>query len=90
MKATGMTRPIDPLGRIVVPMELRRSLYWEPKDTLEVFVSGQEIVLCKYKPACIFCGEATNLIDFGDRKFCPSCIQKLADCLQTYQCGDKK
>ena len=56
MKATGIVRPVDPLGRVVIPVELRRSLNIKTDDALEVYVDGDYIMLKKYEPACIFCG----------------------------------
>ena len=61
MKATGIVRPVDSLGRIVLPVELRRTLDITTEDSLEIFTDGQNIVLKKYSPSCIFCGEADNV-----------------------------
>ena len=56
MKATGIVRKIDSLGRIVIPKELRRVFdIKDDEDVLEIFVEGNTIVLKKYEPACIFC-----------------------------------
>ena len=55
MKATGITRPVDPLGRVVIPVELRRSLGIKNDDLLEIFVDGEYIMLRKNEPACVFC-----------------------------------
>ena len=56
MKATGIVRKVDELGRIVLPIELRRTLNIEIKDPLEIYVDGESIMLKKYQPACVFCG----------------------------------
>ena len=56
MKATGIVRPVDSLGRVVIPIELRRNLGINTDDSLEVFVDGQFIMLKKYAPPCTFCG----------------------------------
>ena len=61
MKATGIVRPVDPLGRVVIPVELRRNLGIKTDDSLEVFVDGEFIMLKKYEPACIFCGNAKDV-----------------------------
>ena len=61
MKATGIVRPVDPLGRVVIPVELRRTLNIKTDDSLEVFVDGDFIMLKKYEPACIFCGNAKDV-----------------------------
>lgn len=58
MKSTGIVRKVDELGRIVLPIELRRTLDIAEKDSLEIYVDGASIVLKKYQPACIFCDDA--------------------------------
>ena len=55
MKSTGIVRKVDELGRIVIPIELRRTLDIDIKDALEIYVDGDQIILKKYEPACIFC-----------------------------------
>lgn len=64
MKSTGIVRKVDELGRIVLPIELRRTLNINEKDSLEIFVDNDRIVLQKYEPACIFCGNADNIINY--------------------------
>ena len=78
MKATGIVRKVDELGRIVLPIELRRTLNIAIKDALEIYVEGEEIMLKKYQPACIFCGEGKDLISYHGKNVCRSCRQKLA------------
>lgn len=73
MKSTGVVRPVDQLGRVVLPIELRRTLNIEEKDSLEVFVDGEMIVLRKYEPGCIFCGESTNHYVNG-KLVCNQCL----------------
>ena len=77
MKATGIVRRVDELGRIVLPIELRRTLEIEEKDALEIFVDGTSIVLRKYLPSCVFCGSAKNVISFKGKNVCPSCVRQL-------------
>jgi len=62
MKSTGMVRKVDELGRVVIPIELRRSLGIKEKDAIEIYVDGDQIVLKKYVPnmACHITGENTN------------------------------
>ena len=55
MKSTGIVRKVDELGRIVLPVELRRTMDIAEKDPLEIYVDGNSIVLRKYRPSCIFC-----------------------------------
>ncbi len=77
MKSLGIVRQVDVLGRIVLPVELRRTMGIEVKDTLEVFVDGDSIVLKKYQPACVFCGEARDVSSFKGHLICSDCLQKL-------------
>ncbi len=77
MKATGIVRKVDELGRIVLPIELRRTLGIEIRDSLEIYVDGESIMLKKYEPACILCGEAGDLVEYMGKKICRSCIEKL-------------
>ena len=78
MKSTGIVRKVDELGRIVLPIELRRTLNISIKDPVEIFVnSNNEIILQKYEPACIFCGSADNVVTYKDRYVCRECIEKL-------------
>ncbi len=77
MKATGIVRPVDPLGRVVIPVELRRTLDIKTDDALEVFVDGDYIMLKKYNPACIFCGDARDVIDIKGKKVCQHCLEEM-------------
>ncbi len=77
MKSTGMVRPIDALGRIVLPMELRERFDLKTKDSLEIFVDGDKIVLRKYQPSCIFCGESEDVTYYRDKLVCKKCVEAL-------------
>lgn len=77
MKATGIVRRVDELGRIVLPIELRRTLEIEERDALEIFVDGASIVLRKYQPSCVFCASAKNVVSFKGKNVCPACIRQL-------------
>lgn len=77
MKATGIVRKVDELGRVVLPIELRRTLGIEVRDPLEIYVDSEGIMLKPYKPACIFCGDTDNLIEFQGKKVCRRCIDKM-------------
>ena len=68
MKATGIVRKMDELGRVVLPIELRNVLNIKPKDPIEFYVSTDKIVLKKYQPADIFTGETENLIEYNGKK----------------------
>ena len=78
MKSTGIVRKIDELGRVVLPMELRRTLNLNIKDSIEIFVEGESIILKKYEPCCIFCGEATNVENFKGKNVCAKCKKEIA------------
>lgn len=77
MKSTGITRAIDELGRFVVPKELRRSFDLNEKDQLEIYTEGDRIILQKYVPGCIFCGEIENVVLFAHKRVCPGCLSQL-------------
>lgn len=77
MKAIGSVRKVDELGRIVIPKELRRTLNIEEGDPLEIFVDGEEVVLRKYEPGCVFCGNAKYVVEFKGKKICTNCIKDI-------------
>lgn len=77
MKSTGIVRKVDELGRVVIPIELRRTLNIEEKDSLEIYVDGEHIILKKYEPACIFCGNAKDITVYKGKNICPTCMSEL-------------
>ena len=77
MKSTGIVRPVDTLGRIVLPVELRRTLDIDIKDSLEIFVDGEFIMLKKYQPSCIFCDSMDDIVSYHGKTICNNCIKKL-------------
>lgn len=77
MKSTGIVRQIDKLGRVVLPVELRRKLDIDQDSSLEIFVDGDNIVLKKYQPACVFCGEASDVVSYKGRNICRACLMEL-------------
>lgn len=79
MKSTGIVRKVDELGRIVLPMELRKSLDIDNKDSLEIYIEGDSIILKKYMPACIFCGEANDVISFKGKNICKNCLKQISN-----------
>ncbi|MCQ4726689.1 AbrB/MazE/SpoVT family DNA-binding domain-containing protein [Anaerotignum faecicola] len=79
LKSTGIVRKVDELGRVVLPIELRRSLNIDTKDSLEIFVDDEKIVLKKYEPADIFTGEMDNLIDYKGKKVSIKSILEMAE-----------
>ena len=82
MKSTGIVRKVDELGRIVLPIELRRTLGIEEKDRIEIFVDGESIILRKYQPACIFCDNAKDIINYKGKNICPDCIRAMNEKLR--------
>lgn len=79
MKATGIVRKVDELGRIVLPKELRTVLDIDIKDPVEIFTEEEYIVLKKYDPSCCLCGSMENLRYFKDKKICRKCIDELTE-----------
>lgn len=77
MKSTGIVRKVDELGRIVLPIELRRTLGIEEKDRIEIFVDGESIILRNYQPGCIFCDNAKDIINYKGKNICPDCIRAM-------------
>lgn len=77
MKATGIVRKVDELGRIVLPIELRRSLDIAEKDALEIYIYGEKVILKKYEPSCLFCGQAKNIVNFKGKNVCNKCLDEM-------------
>ena len=77
VKSLGIVRKIDELGRIVLPIETRRSMDIKPGDGVEIFVEKDKVVLQKYAPCCVFCGESDNIVTFKGKKVCRNCIADL-------------
>lgn len=77
MKSTGIVRKVDELGRVVIPIELRRTLQIAEKDALEIYVDGEKIILKKYEPACIFCGNAQNVVHYREKNICTDCLEEM-------------
>lgn len=78
MKSTGVVRAIDQLGRIVLPVELRKNLNIEIQDPLEIYIEDDgKIILKKYEPACVFCDNATDVIQYKGKVICRDCLNDL-------------
>jgi transcriptional pleiotropic regulator of transition state genes len=78
LKSTGIVRKVDELGRVVIPIELRRTLGIEEKDALEIYVDNEKIILKKYEPACIFCGNAEDVTNYKGKNICKECFATMA------------
>ena len=77
MKSTGIVRKVDELGRIVLPIEMRRTLDIAEKDAIEIYVDGESIILKKYEPTCIFCGDGRNVENYRGKNICANCMKEL-------------
>ena len=77
MKSTGIIRKVDELGRIVLPVELRRTLDIAERDELEIYLENDRIILQKYEYSCIFCGSSGGLINYRRKTVCQECIKKM-------------
>ena len=78
IKSTGVVRQLDTRGRIVLPIELRRTMDIGIKYMFEIFVEDDRIILKKYHPACIFCGDARDVATYKGKLVCKACLQELA------------
>ena len=79
MKFTGISRPIDELGRIVIPKEIRNALDMRPKDEIEIYIEDGNMIMRKAKPFCAFCGSTEELSQFSGKYICGDCLTKLRD-----------
>ena len=79
MKSTGIVRKVDELGRVVIPIEIRNKFNIAEKDPIEIYVDGSSIVLKKYEPNCIFCGNTKNLVEYKDKLICDKCSKKISE-----------
>lgn len=79
MRATGIVRKVDELGRIVIPIELRRTMDIDLRDAVEIYTDGESIVLKKQKEACVFCGSSDELEIVKGKAVCKACIKELLE-----------
>ena len=77
MKSTGMVRMVDHLGRIVLPIEIRKTMDIKEKDPIEIYTDENKIILMKYHPACVFCSNADNVVYFNGKRICEDCLKKI-------------
>ena len=78
MKSTGVVRKVDELGRIVLPKELRKTMDIKEKDSMEIYVNGNEIILKKYQPCCMFCNSADDIHIIKGKNVCAECLKEIA------------
>jgi transcriptional pleiotropic regulator of transition state genes len=79
MKSTGIIRRMDELGRVVIPIEIRNQFNIAEKDPMEIYVDGSSIILKKFEPNCIFCGNTKNLLEYKDKLICEKCSKKISE-----------
>lgn len=78
MHDTGIVRRVDDLGRIVIPMELRRTLGIKVKDPMAIFVEGDRIILQKHRDSCAICGETdAEIVKVKGRPVCSDCVTEV-------------
>lgn len=82
MKPTGIVRKVDELGRVVLPMELRRTMDIEIGTPMEIYTDGENIVIKKYQPGCFFCGDMDIAMHFADKPLCGECVRKIRAALK--------
>lgn len=78
MKSTGIIRKVDELGRVVLPIELRRTLDLAERDELEIYLDNDKIILQKFEPSCIFCGSSAGLVSYRGKNVCQDCIRDMS------------
>ena len=79
MRYIGITKKIDPLGRLVIPKEFRDSMKIQKDDFLEVFLTSSGVLIKKSNTGCVFCGNAENLMDFEEVLICAKCVKKIKE-----------
>ena len=77
MKSTGIIRKVDELGRIVLPIELRRTLDIAERDELEIYMENDRIILQKFETSCIFCASSRDLVTYRGKNICQECIRNM-------------
>ena len=78
MKSTGLVRGLDKMGRVVIPIEIRKQLNIDcEKDELDISIEGDRIILQKHRNACFFCDKLGEMIDYKGYKICVSCVEKM-------------
>lgn len=79
LKNTGIVRRVDEFGRISLPVEMRKNMGLEEKSPVEFFVDGNTIVIKKYCPSCVFCGESEAVVEYLGKLVCANCIKTLSE-----------
>lgn len=79
MRSTGIVRKVDELGRLVLPVEMRRVLDIAEKDSIEIYAEGDRIILRKFQPFCIFCSATEDIVSYEGKHVCARCVGKLKE-----------
>ncbi len=77
MKSTGIVRKVDELGRIVLPVELRRTLDIAVHDELEIYLDEDKVILRKFENTCLFCASNKRLVSYMGKNVCRDCVQAM-------------
>ena len=77
MRSTGTVRQIDGLRRLVIPVEVLKTKGIKERDAVEIFTDGENIILRKYQPWCLFCGDAEDVVNFKGKNMCRLCLAEL-------------
>ncbi|MFC0213034.1 AbrB/MazE/SpoVT family DNA-binding domain-containing protein [Paenibacillus chartarius] len=77
MKPAGVVRKVDQLGRIVLPKSLRKRYQMNEGDPVEILVQGDHIILERYRPKCVFCGNMDRVSEFKERHICANCLTEM-------------
>lgn len=82
LRSRGITRGVDELGRVVLPLEYRKVLDIEPKDRVKITLKDNGFFIAKTQSQCCFCHEAKELIELNDKKVCKNCLKLLNEAAQ--------
>ncbi len=77
MKSTGIVRKVDELGRVVLPIEIRRTLDIVERDELEIYLEDDKVIMKRHEPSCIFCSATRKLVSYQNKSICSDCVRKI-------------
>lgn len=77
MTISGVVRKVDDLGRVVLPGSVRKILNIQPRDSFEIYLEDDCVVLRRYEPTCAFCDSTTDIVNYKGCKICKNCLKKL-------------
>lgn len=77
MRPAGVVRKVDQLGRIVLPKSLRKRYRMNEGDPVEILVQGDHILLERYRPRCVFCGEVEQVAEYREKYICTGCLGEM-------------